>query len=134
MKTQETKQGKTKVKKERYGAVGSSGYYKKKLKEALKKLDAWSDALDAQVTQLSYTMHAAYMANRDISSLETTYVTEESRYGSKIVPHPAFKVYRDMQGLAAKQIAQLWADAMRINGGDGPDAIDEFRQYIESVK
>ena len=38
MKTQETKQGKTKAKKERYGAVGSSGYYKKKLKEALKKL------------------------------------------------------------------------------------------------
>ena len=100
----------------------------------MKKLDAWSDALDSQVTQLSYTMHAAYMANRDISSLETTYVTETSRYGSKIVPHPAFKVYRDMQGLAAKQIAQLWADAMRINGGDGADAIDEFRQYIESVK
>ena len=63
-----------------------------------------------------------------------TYVTEKSRYGEKIVPHPAFKVYRDMQGLAAKQMAQLWADAIALNGGDEGDTIDEFRKYIDSVK
>lgn len=134
MGTQEKKSGKTAVKKERYGAMGSAGYYKKKLREALRRMEKWNDALDSQVTQLSYTLHAAYLANRDISQLTVTYVTEKSRYGEKIVPHPAFKVYRDMQGLAAKQTAQLWADAISLNGNDEGDTIDEFRKYIDSVR
>ena len=134
MSTQEKKPGKGKAVKERYGAVGSAGYYKKKLRDALRKMEKWNDALDSQVTQLGYTMHAAYLANRDISQLKVTYVTEKSRYGEKLVPQPAFKVYRDMQGLAAKQMAQLWADAIALNGGDEGDTIDEFRKYIDSVK
>lgn len=77
--------------------------YRKQIVKALKKAGTYSAGVDMQIQALASALRTLDLANGDIDELTQTWVIEETRYGSKKVPHPAFKVQKDAQDSVTRQ-------------------------------
>lgn len=76
----------------------------------------YSKGLDMQITGLASAMRTLDMANADIDGLECTTVLEETRYGSKLAPHPVFKIAKDAQDMITRQMKSLGLTAEMLSG------------------
>lgn len=90
--------------------------YKKEIVKQMKAHKIYSAGLDMQITSLASAMRNLEMANDQIDGLEETTVWEETRYGSKLAPHPVFKIAKEAQDMITRQMKALGLTAEDLAG------------------
>lgn len=107
--------------------------YKQEIVRALKQANLYSKGLDFQVLSLASALRQLDMTNADIDNLTETTVLEETRYGSKLAPHPVFKIQRDAQESATKQMKALGLTAAMLAGGDDDDPLYDLTKKVKNA-
>lgn len=75
--------------------------------KAIKKIGRSPKGLEPRITALATVMLTLDMANRDIRGLNETFVWELTKYGKRMVPHPAFKIQKDAQEAVSRRMDDL---------------------------
>lgn len=104
--------------------------YRTLIKKALRANFSYTPALDIQILSLASALCTLEMANADIAKLTETTVLEQTRYGSKLAPHPAFKIQRDAQDSVTRQMKALGLRAADITDAGDSDPLVELTKKI----
>lgn len=104
--------------------------YEIKIQKALESQNRWSESLVIAVHSLAVAMRNLDMANHDIEALDSCTVLEETRYGKKIVPHPAFKIAKDANEAIGKLLKSLGLTADDISEGIDNDPLAEVTESL----
>lgn len=78
--------------KKKYGT--SAATFKGRIVKALKAQDRYQRELDMLIGMTADSLHIWSRAKDEIASLDSTWTTEESKYGFKLVEHPSCKTHR----------------------------------------
>jgi hypothetical protein len=70
------------------------------------------------------------MANAQIDGLTETTVWEETRYGSKLAPHPVFKIAKEAQELITRQMKVLGLTVEELNGAGEDDPLGDLTKKL----
>ena len=100
--------------------------YKKDIVKQMKAHKTYSAGLDMQITGLASAMRNLEMANDQIDGLTETTVWEETRYGSKLAPHPVFKIAKEAQDMITRQMKALGLTAEDLAGEIEDDPLVEM--------
>ena len=104
--------------------------YEIKIQKALESQNRWSESLVIAVHSLAVAMRNLDMANHDIEALDSCTVLEETRYGKKIAPHPAFKIAKDANEAISKLLKSLGLTADDISEGIDNDPLAEVTESL----
>ena len=104
--------------------------YEIKIQKALESQSRWSEGLVIAVHSLAVAMRNLDMANHDIEALDSCTVLEETRYGKKIAPHPAFKIAKDANEAIGKLLKSLGLTADDISEGIDNDPLAEVTESL----
>ena len=104
--------------------------YEIKIQKALESQNRWSESLVIAVHSLAVAMRNLDMANNDIEGLDRCTVLEETRYGKKIAPHPAFKIAKDANEAIGKLLKSLGLTADDISEGIDNDPLAEVTESL----
>lgn len=104
--------------------------YEIKIQKALESQSRWSESLVIAVHSLAVAMRNLDMANKDIEALDSCTVLEETRYGKKIAPHPAFKIAKDANEAIGKLLKSLGLTADDISEGIDNDPLAEVTESL----
>ena len=110
--------------------VKSVSEYRKQIVKALKKAGTYSAGVDMQVQSLASALRALDMANAQIDTLDKVTVEEETRYGWKLAPHPAFKVLKEQQDTVTRQMKILGLTTEQLAGTDETDPLVELTKKV----
>ena len=97
--------------------------YKQQIEKALKSIKKYNKGLDMQITSLASALKTVDMAQWQIDRLVEVTVVEETRYGSKMAPHPAFKVLKDAQDSVTRQLKALGLTPENLTNEDEEDPL-----------
>lgn len=104
--------------------------YKKEIVRQMKAHKTYSRGLDMQITSLASAMRNLEMANAQIDGLTEVTVLEETRYGSKLAPHPVFKVAKDAQDMITRQMKALGLTAEDLAGEIEEDPLVDMTKKL----
>ena len=104
--------------------------YRKQIVKALKAAGTYSKGVDMQVLNLATALRTLDLANAQIDGLEEVTVWEETRYGQKLAPHPAFKVQKDAQDSITRQMKILGLTTELLAGTDETDPLVELTKKV----
>ena len=104
--------------------------YEIKIQKALESQNRWSESLVIAVHSLAVAMRNLDIANHDIETLDSCTVLEETRYGKKIAPHPAFKIAKDANEAIGKLLKSLGLTADDISEGIDNDPLAEVTESL----
>lgn len=104
--------------------------YEELVKKALQAHGMYDQSLDAQVMSLASALRNLSMANDEISTLTKVTVTEISRYGEKVVEHPAFKVAKLAQEMVTRQMKTLHLTTEDLSGDVEEDPMVEVGEKL----
>ena len=104
--------------------------YQKQIKKELRANHTYSKALDMQIKSLASAMRNLDMANEQIDGLTETTVWEETRYGSKLAPHPVFKIAKEAQELITRQMKALGLTVEELNGAGDDDPLGDLTKKL----
>lgn len=104
--------------------------YRKQIVKALKAAGTYSKGVDLQVQALATALRTLDLANDQIDGLTEVTVTEETRYGWKLAPHPAFKVQKDAQDSITRQMKILGLTTDQLAGTDETDPLVELTKKV----
>lgn len=104
--------------------------YKAEIVRALKDNKRYSKGLDMQVTALASAMRNLDMANAQIDGLTETTVLEQTRYGSKLAPHPVFKIAKEAQELVTRQMKALGLTVDDLSGEAEDDPLVDLTKKL----
>lgn len=104
--------------------------YEIKIQKALESQSRWSESLVIAVHSLAVAMRNLDIANHDIEALDSCTVLEETRYGKKIAPHPAFKIAKDANEAIGKLLKSLGLTADDISEGIDNDPLAEVTESL----
>lgn len=104
--------------------------YEIKIQKTLESQNRWSESLVIAVHSLAVAMRNLDMANHDIEALDSCTVLEETRYGKKIAPHPAFKIAKDANEAIGKLLKSLGLTADDISEGIDNDPLAEVTESL----
>ena len=104
--------------------------YKTEIIRVLKVNNLYSKGLDMQVLSLASAMRNLEMANEQIDGLSETTVLEETRYGSKLAPHPVFKIAKEAQELITRQMKALGLTAEDLAGEVEDDPLADLTKKL----
>ena len=104
--------------------------YKKEIVRQMKAHKTYSRGLDMQITSLASAMRNLEMANAQIDGLTEVTVWEETRYGSKLAPHPVFKVAKDAQDMITRQMKALGLTAEDLAGEIEEDPLVDMTKKL----
>ncbi len=107
--------------------------YQKIVEKALKDAGTMNGALKMQARSLASALRTVDLANREIDTLTCTTVYEETKYGQKLAPHPAFKILRDAQDSVTKQMKALGLTPEDLAGDTEADPMIELTQKVLKV-
>lgn len=113
--------------------VRSVADYRRQIVKALKAAGTYSRGLDMQVQALATAMRTLDLANEQIDGLTEVTVLERTRYGSKLAPHPAFKVQKDAQDSITRQLKILGLTAEALAGTDVTDPLIELTKKVQQA-
>lgn len=108
--------------------------YEKDINLALRHAGKQNRSLKLQVKALASALRTLDLANRQIETLEDVTVLEQTRYGSKLAPHPVFKVQRDAQDSVTRQMKALGLTAADLTVGDDDDPLVDLTKKLNKVK
>lgn len=97
--------------------------YKQQVEKALKSIKKYNKGLDMQITSLATALRTVDLASWQIDGLAEVTVLEETRYGSKMAPHPAFKVLKDAQDSVTRQLKALGLTPENLTNEDEEDPL-----------
>lgn len=97
--------------------------YKQQVEKALKSIKKYNRGLDMQITSLATALRTVDLASWQIDGLAEVTVLEETRYGSKMAPHPAFKVLKDAQDSVTRQLKALGLTPENLTNEDEEDPL-----------
>lgn len=123
------KEQKQTVRKEKRGT--SAATFKARIVKALKAQDRYQRELDMLIGMTADSLHIWSRAKDEIASLNSTWTTETSKYGSKLVEHPSCKTHR---AYSAESRALLKALGLTIDDliNKERDALTEFDEKIKA--
>lgn len=104
--------------------------YRKQIVKALKKAGTYSAGVDMQIQALASALRTLDLANDQIDRLTEVTVTEKTRYGWKLAPHPAFKVQKDAQDSVTRQMKILGLTTELLAGTDETDPLVELTKKV----
>lgn len=104
--------------------------YRKEIVKRMKAYKIYSPGLDMQITSLASAMRNLEMANDEIDGLKETTVLEETRYGSKLAPHPVFKIAKDAQDMITRQMKALGLTAEDLAGDIEDDPLVDLTKKL----
>lgn len=104
--------------------------YRKEIIRRMKEHKIYSKGLDMQITSLASAMRNLELANAEIDGLDTTTVYEETRYGHKLAPHPAFKVAKDAQDMITRQMKALGLTTEDLAGEIDEDPLVDMTKKL----
>lgn len=107
--------------------------YKNEIVNRLKENQTYSPGLDIQITGLASAIRNLELANAEIDTLEVTTVNEVTRYGSKLAPHPVFKIAKDAQDMITRQMKALGLTAENLGGRDDNDPLIELTKTVRDA-
>lgn len=90
----------------------------------------YNKGLDMQIKSLASAMRNLDMANAEIEGLTVTTVYEETRYGSKLAPHPVFKIAKEAQELITRQMKALGLTAEAMAGEIEDDPLVDLTKKL----
>lgn len=105
-----------------------------RITKALKKAGIYNTSLDMQIKSLASAMRTLELATDEIDNLTTTVVWEETRYGKKMQPHPAFKIQRDAQSSVTRQMKQLQLTTEQLTTDQSSDPLIDLTQRLINIK
>lgn len=106
----------------------------KRITAALKKAGTYNQGLTMQIQSLASAMRTLELSSAEIDNLETTIVIEQTRYGSKMAPHPAFKIQRDAQASITRQMKQLGLTTDQLTTDQSSDPLVDLTQKLINTK
>ncbi len=104
--------------------------YEATVTSALKKANLYHAGLRMQIRSLASALLALDLSNEEISTLSSVTVTETTRYGSKLAPHPAFKVQRDAADSVTRQLKQLGLTVAALGTDENDDPLVELTKAL----
>lgn len=107
----------------------SSQIFAKRIKEALVAQDRYATELQMTVIMAADALHVWSRAKDEIATLDHTWTREESKYGYKLVEHPALKTHREYMKEARKLLKALGLAIEDIVNKER-DALSEFDEEI----
>lgn len=107
--------------------------YKKEITTRMKALKIYSRGFDMQIATLASALRTLDLANAEIDTLTETTVLEETRYGSKLAPHPVFKVAKDAQDSVTRQMKALGITPEALTGTDDDDPLIELTKKVKNA-
>lgn len=108
--------------------------YERTITAALKKANRYNAGLRMQIRSLASALLTLDLCNEEISKLDSVTVLEQTRYGSKLAPHPAFKVQRDAADSVTRQLKQLGLTVAELNTDSDADPLAELTQKLIDVE
>ena len=114
--------------------VNSIDFYIKDITRQMKAHKLYNKGLDMQIKSLASAMRNLDMANAQIDGLTETTVLEETRYGSKLAPHPVFKVAKEAQELITRQMKALGLTAEAMSGEVEDDPVVEVTKKLTNKR
>ena len=108
----------------------SSTTFAKRIKGALKAQDRWTNELSMTVIMAADALHVWSRAKDEIANLENTWTREESKFGFKLVEHPALKTHREYMKEARYLLKSLGLTIGDIVNKER-DALSDFDNEIE---
>lgn len=126
VKTQKIEK-KTTARKKKCGT--SAATFKARIIKALKAQDRYQAELDMLIGMTADALHIWSRSKDEIAALGSTWTTEESKYGHKLVEHPSCKTHR---AYSAECRALLKALGLTIEDmvNKERDALTEFDERI----
>lgn len=108
--------------------------YKNKIRKALKDQDNYSKDMESAILLAAGNMFAYELALGDLEDLECTYVEEVSREGNiKMVPHPAFRVFKDTSESVRRSLRELQLTLATIQGSSENDDLDNLVDEVNNI-
>lgn len=104
--------------------------YQKEIIKQMKAHKLYNKGLDMQIKSLASAMRNLDMANAEIEGLTVTTVYEETRYGSKLAPHPVFKIAKEAQELITRQMKALGLTAEAMAGEIEDDPLVDLTKKL----
>lgn len=104
--------------------------YQRDVEKALKEAGTMCPALKMQARSLASALRTVDLANREIDTLDCTTVWEETRYGKKLAPHPAFKTLRDAQDSVTRQLKILGLTVEDLAGDSEADPLIDMTSKL----
>jgi len=97
--------------------------YRQQIVKALKSVKRYNKGLDMQINSLASALRTVDLANAQIDGLVEVTVLEETRYGHKLAPHPAFKILKDAQESVTRQLKALGLTIENLTNDDEEDPL-----------
>jgi hypothetical protein len=107
--------------------------YVKDIEKALRSANAYNKSLIIQIRSLASALRTLDLADKDIDELEETTVLEETRYGSKLAPHPVFKIQKDAQDSVTRQLKSLGLTAADLAEEIEDDPLINLTEEVKKV-
>lgn len=103
----------------------TTSYYEKRITEPLKAAGKNVDCLSLQISELAITLRTVDLCKDEINRLTSTTITETTRNGETVKPHPVFRTLKDAQETATRK----W----KAIGMDGKSVQPERRSRLEEL-
>ena len=97
--------------------------YQNQIVKALKSIKRYNRGLDMQITSLASALRTVDLATWQMDGLVDVTIVEENRYGTKLVPHPVFKVLKDAQDSVTRQLKALGLTPENLTNEDEEDPL-----------
>ncbi len=106
--------------------------YVRMITAALKESDKFSDGLALVINSTADTLKTLDLCSQEIDGLESATVVQTTRYGSKLAPHPVFKIQRDAQEMLLKYCKILGMTYAELSKVVEEDSFEKFmREFKE---
>lgn len=76
-----------------------------------------------QIASLASALRTVDLATWQMDGLADVTIVEENRYGTKLVPHPVFKVLKDAQDSVTRQLKALGLTPDNLTNEDEEDPL-----------
>ena len=108
---------------------------KNKIRKSLREQQNYSKSMELAIELAAANYIVFELAIDEIENLDSTFVTEVSREGaSRLMPHPAFKVFKDASETLRKSLRELQMTLQTLQGVTEDDELEKLIDKVENVK
>jgi len=114
--------------------MASVGALKGRIRKALREQNNYSKDMESAILLAAGNLFAYELALKDLEELDCTYIEEISREGNiKLVPHPAFKVFKDASESVRRSLRELQLTLATLEGTTENDDLDNLVESVNGV-
>lgn len=114
--------------------MASVGALKGRIRKALREQNNYSKDMESAILLAAGNLFAYELALKDLEELDCTYIGEKTREGNiKLVPHPAFKVFKDASESVRRSLRELQLTLATLEGTTENDDLDNLVESVNGV-